>query len=204
MLFEISSKELLAGTRAHRRNHPEEKEQRLAWLRRERSANASFDEPDVKEFLNIYGVDLLEAVAREAEEPYDLLAQCATPIDRIEIQFWLSQLRNPESRRALYSLFNDRVVVLYCLLGGRQILSFVQGRVYPSLSPYCVYPPDTSTDFLADDFEEVVDYDRFCEPADYNHILSAIFAEWVNGRPKSAFARDFICTACERVENTGC
>lgn len=202
MMFEISKKKLLRGTRAYRQQHVEERDQRLAWLSRERQANATSDEPNIDEFINVYGADLLDAVVNDEKELFDLLHRFTTPIDRNELMFWLDQIKSPESSQMLNVLFNDRVAQLYCLVGGKCILTV---QKYPVLGfgryQYLVFPPDTSTDFLADDFEEAPVPDRPCDDAGSSHILSTIFAEWSYGRPKSMLARDFICSVCERAEN---
>lgn len=200
MNFEISKKELLRGTRAYRRQHSEERDQRIVWLGRERLANATSDEPNVGEFVNVYGADLLDAVL-EAKEP---LNHYTTPIDRYELTFWLDQIKNPESKRMLNVLFNDGVAQLYCLVGGKRILISQECPILGfGRQRYLVFPPDTSTDFLADEHEETPDPDRLCDEANAGHILSAIFAEWSYGRPKSMLARNFICSACERAESMG-
>jgi len=202
MTIEISSKELLRGTRAYRRQHSEERDQRIVWLGRERLANATSDEPDIAEFLNIYGVDLLEAVESE-KRAVELLCRCATSFDRYELAFWLDQIKNPESRQRLRMLFDEEAVQLYCLVGGNRVLTTQRTAVIGfGRYEYFVFPPDTSTDFLADEHEETPDPDRLCDEANAGHILSAIFAEWSYGRPKSMLARDFICSVCERAENS--
>ncbi len=196
MITDISGKELLAGTSAYRRNHPEAKEWRLSWLNRQCRANATTDEPDMREFMNIYGSDLTDEV--QNADWTDLLSRCATPIDRNELSFWLDQLQpHSEVLRALSGMFSDNVVSLFCLIGSKQILSV---EVFRQDKTFLVYPPDTSSDFLAEETDETLNADRLFDPADSSTILSAIFAEWLFGRPKSTAARQFICSVCNKAE----
>ncbi|MCX6782057.1 MAG: hypothetical protein NTW66_02995 [Candidatus Magasanikbacteria bacterium] len=194
----MSEKQLLAGTRAYRRIHPEEKDQRAAMLRRQRSANATTDVPDVEELMNIYGADLVEAIGEYDWK--DLFAKCATPIGRDEITFWLAQCSCPEARRTLSAMFYDGAVDLYCLVGAKRCLCVETHHPQLSMWDCKIYPSDTALDYMADDVDEVADSKRTCDFAGDSDVLSVIFAEWVFGRPKSTAARSFICSVCERAE----
>jgi hypothetical protein len=87
---------------------------------------------------------------------------------------------------------------VYCQRDQRHLLVCDIGHVNVDPWEFFVYPRDTATDFLAED--ESVDPDRDYDFGDSSSILSALISEWTFGRPKSTYARDYICSICEAAE----
>lgn len=198
MKLEITAERLLAGTDARRRLFPQEKAKRMAWLHRAKRANATTDEPDIPFLLEVYEDVILNAV-RAAPDSHELLTRLTTPIGREELMFWFDQCRSPAARGKLFTMFNDKAVILYCQFDDRRILAY---ETWCPIPVFRIYPPETSTDFLADDTREEVDPNRDSDLASDFNILSAVLAEWTMGRQKSAAAREFVCSACEKIEQT--
>lgn len=196
MKLNISERELLAGTEAIRRIHPEGLDARVDNLRQLRCANATMGGVDIGYIVTMYG-DVLSAAVSQAKW-HDLLERCATPIDREEFSLWLAQCTCVKTRVVLFGMFNDGVVILYSQVHPGHLLAADINQPQVGRWDYFVYPADKSSDHLADD--EETDSGRLRDFADDGVILSAICAEWMQGRTKSAAARDFICTVCEEAE----
>ena len=190
----MTERELLAGTGAYRRIHPELKDQHLAKLRELRRANATMGEPDIKYVREVFG-DVLDREINRFTDWHELLTCRASPIGRNELDFWFAQCNLTESARIkLCGRLNDGIIQIFCQQDQQHLLVCDVGAPGLGRWDYSVYPACGSDDYLSDG---VMGNHLHFDSADSGSILSALFAEWSFGRPNSMEARDYICSVCE-------
>lgn len=199
MRFDISREELVAGTRlaVAPASSLEPSGDLRAWLRRAEVANVTTDPPDAIAFVKLFGPQLLQAL--RAKNMCDELYRCVTRVSPDEYEFFLpmcSPVLSASDWKQLEGAWKEQGISLYCLLDTRQLMaSHIANGGFHILSKF----PSLPCPGKPCDVEEIRASYFLHDLADDLDVLSAIFAEWVFGRPKSMVARDFICQICRNT-----